>query len=664
MPTDQSDQSPRPDAAPAVILRQRIDLLYDAVPFSLFGVSTGAILTVWLISHGDPDGVQSAWLATALALSAVRLLGYFYFRRGTGYRAPDRLRLTWALGGVILNGLVWGATSVILFPAGDPQGQVVLAFVIAGITAGGINAVSVFLIPSVLFTALVLGPLMARLWLFESELGPGVALTCLLYAVLLAFSAIRYNRTLIDSLRMRNAREQAEADIVRQAYHDPLTNLPNRRLLLEYLHQDLALARRHGHLGALVFLDLDRFKTVNASLGHQIGDGLLQAAAARLRAEIKDGDTASRLGGDEFVLLFTELSKDPVDAAYLARQAAEQVRLALAEPYRIDGHDLHVSASIGIALYPSDGDDPDALLRAADTAMYRAKEAGRNAVRFFLPEMQAAAVARMELERALRLALTNETLELHFQPQIDGSGRVIGAEALARWPGSGLTDISPEDFVPVAEESGLVYAFGDWVLEQACAAMGAIRAAPGGARIQRLAVNVSPRYFRRPSFAEDLEFLMHHHEVEPSAIELEITERTLVEDIEDTTAKMERLRAVGVRFAIDDFGTGYSSLAYLKRLPVDSLKIDRSFVRDLLSDASAAVIVTAILDLARHLGLKVVAEGVETPEAHAFLLGHRCDEFQGFLFHRPMTLPDFLSLIAAAPAGAATAGQMRLSPAS
>ncbi len=658
MPTDQSDQSPRTDAAPAVILRQRIDLLYDAVPLSLFGVSAGAILTVWLISRGAPDGVQFAWLATALALSALRLLGYLYFRRGAGDQAPERLRLTWALAGVVLNGLVWGSTSLLLFPAGDPEGQVVLAFVIAGVTAGGVNAVSVFLVPSLLFTALVLSPLIGRLLLSESELGSGVALACLLYALLLAFSATRYNRTLIDSLQMRHAREQAEADIVRQAYHDPLTNLPNRRMLLEYLHQDLALARRHGHLGALVFLDLDRFKTVNDSLGHQIGDGLLQAAAARLRGEIKDGDTASRLGGDEFVLLFTELSKDPVEAAYLARQAAEQVRLALAEPYRIDGHDLHVSASIGIALYPSDGDDPDALLRAADTAMYRAKEAGRNAVRFFLPEMQAAAVARMELERALRLALTNNALELHFQPQIDGFGRVIGAEALARWPGSGLTDVSPEEFVPVAEESGLVYAFGDWVLEQACAAMGTIRAAPGGARIQRLGVNVSPRYFRRPSFAEDLEFLMHHHEVEPSAIELEITERTLVEDIEDTTAKMERLRAVGVRFAIDDFGTGYSSLAYLKRLPVDSLKIDRSFVRDLLSDASAAVIVTAILDLARHLGLKVVAEGVETPEAHAFLLGHRCDEFQGFLFHRPMTLPDFLNLIAAAPAG----GQMRLSP--
>jgi diguanylate cyclase (GGDEF)-like protein len=660
MPTDQSNQSPRTDAAPAVILRQRINLLYDALPLSLFGVSAGAILTVWLISRGAPNGVQSAWLATALALSACRLLGYLYFRRGAGDQAPERLRLTWALGGVVLNGLVWGSTSLLLFPAGDPEGQVVLAFVIAGITAGGVNAVSVFLLPSLLFTTLVLSPLIGRLWLSESALGSGVALACLLYALVLAFSAVRHNRTLIDSLQMRHAREQAEADIVRQAYHDPLTNLPNRRMLLEYLHQDLALARRHGHLGALVFLDLDRFKTVNDSLGHQIGDGLLQAAAARLRAEIKDGDTACRLGGDEFVLLFTELSKDPVDAAYLARQAAEQVRLALAEPYRIDGHDLHVSASIGIALYPSDGDDPDALLRAADTAMYRAKEAGRNAVRFFLPEMQAAAVARMELERALRLALTNNTLELHFQPQIDGAGRVIGAEALARWPGSGLTDVSPEEFVPVAEESGLVYAFGDWVLEQACAAMGAIRAAPGGTRIQRLAVNVSPRYFRRPSFAEDLEFLMHHHEVEPSAIELEITERTLVEDIEDTTAKMERLRAVGVRFAIDDFGTGYSSLAYLKRLPVDSLKIDRSFVRDLLSDASAAVIVTAILDLARHLGLKVVAEGVETPEAHAFLLGHRCDEFQGFLFHRPMTLPDFLSLIAAAPTG----GQLRLSPTS
>jgi EAL domain-containing protein (putative c-di-GMP-specific phosphodiesterase class I) len=371
--------------------------------------------------------------------------------------------------------------------------------------------------------------------------------------------------------------------------------------------------------------------------------------------ELREGGVAGRLGGDELVLLFTELSKDPVETAYLARQAAENVRLTLSEPYHVDGHELHLSASIGIAIYPSDGEDPDTLLRAADTAMSRAKAAGGNAIRFFLPEMQAAALARLDLERALRHALADDELELHFQPQVDGNGRVVGAEALARWPAASASvapnelaplAISPEEFVPVAEETGLAYAFGDWVLDRACAAMSAIRAAPGGAKIRRLGINISPRQLKRSGFAEGLEVLMHHHGVAPGDIELEITERSLVEDIDDTTAKMMRLRELGVAFSIDDFGTGYSSLAYLKRLPVDSLKIDQSFVRDVLSDPSDEAIVVAILDLARHLALKVVAEGVDTPEIHSFLLRHHCDAFQGFLFHRPMSLPDFLALIA------------------
>jgi diguanylate cyclase (GGDEF)-like protein len=657
MPWDQTDRRSRPDDAVAIILRQRIDLLYDAIPTSLLGSTAGAVLCVWLISRGDPTGLQAGWLATALAIGLARLLGYFYLRRGTDAGASDRMRLRWGLVGVALNGLVWGAASLVLFPEHDPEGQVVLAFVIAGISAAAINTVSVFLWASLLFTALILTPLIGRLLVSESALGPGVAVACMLYTLLLAVSAVRFKRTVVDGLRMRHAQRQAKADIERAAFYDPLTNLPNRRLLLERLRQNLAWARRHRQLGALTLLDLDRFKTVNDSLGHAIGDGLLQAAATRVSNELRDGDTAGRLGGDELVLLFTELSQDPVEAAYRARQAAEDLRLSLAEPYHIGGHELHLSASIGIAIYPSDGDDADTLLRAADTAMYRAKGAGGNTIRFFLPEMQAAALARLDLERALRRALADGELELHFQPQVDGSGRVVGAEALARWPGGGNAsvspeglaplEVSPEQFVPLAEESGLVYDFGDWVLDRACAAMSAIRTAPGGAQIKRLGVNISPRQLRRRGFAEELEVLIHHHGVTPEDIELEITERSLVEDIDSTTEKMERLRALGVAFSIDDFGTGYSSLAYLKRLPLDSLKIDQSFVRDVLSDPSDQAIVVAILDLARHLGLKVVAEGVDTPEIHSFLLGHRCDSFQGFLFHRPMSLPQLLALIAA-----------------
>ena len=657
MPTDQTDQRSRPDDFEETILHQRVNLLYDAFPISLLGVSVGAMLAVWLLSRGDPDRLQLGWLAAALAIAVSRLLGYFHFRRGRGAGALDRMRLRWALGGVVLNGLVWGSASLLLFPAHDPEGQVVMGFVLAGISAGAVNTLSVFLWVSLLFNALVLAPLIWRLVLSGSELGPGIAVACTLYALLLAFNSVRLSQTVVQGLRMRHARERAEARIERQALYDPLTNLPNRRLLLEHLRQDLAWARRHGHLGALALLDLDRFKIVNESLGHQCGDELLQAAATRVSNELRDGDSAGRLVGDELVLLFTELSKDPVETAYLARQAAEDVRLSLAEPYRIGGHELHLSASIGIAIYPTDGDDPEALLRAADTAMHRAKGAGGNTIRFFLPEMQAAALARLDLERALRHALANDHLELHFQPQLDNNGRVVGAEALARWPGAEIASISPdglaplavspEQFVALAEETGLAQPFGDWVLDRACAAMSAIRAAPGGASIRRLAINISPRQFRHRGFAEELELLMSRHGLLPGDIELEITESSLVEDIEDTTAKMRRLRALGVAFSIDDFGTGYSSLAYLKQLPVDSLKIDQSFVRDVLSDPSDQAIVVAILDLARHLGLKVVAEGVDTPEIHDFLVGHHCDVYQGFLFHRPMALPDFLTLVAA-----------------
>jgi diguanylate cyclase (GGDEF)-like protein len=644
---DRSAEGPGPDQAAGVLLRQRIDLLYGALPQSLAAIVLGAALAVHLISHGQPDWVQQVWLWGLGLVSLARLVGWLHFGLGRGRDAPERRRLGWAVGGVLVSGACWALASPLLFPEDDPGGRAVLAFLLAGISAGAINTLSVFLWVALAHTGLVLIPLVLRLALAEGEPGPGVALMCLLYLALLATAALRYRRTILDGLRMRYARERAEAHLERQALYDPLTDLPNRRLLMERLRQDLAFAHRHGHLGALAFLDLDRFKTINDSLGHQVGDALLRAAATRLAAELAEGDTAARLGGDEFVVLFAELSRDPVEAAHLARQGAEQIRLALSAPYPIGDRELHVGVSIGIALYPTDGDDPDSLLRAADTAMYRSKDAGRNAIRFFLPEMQEAAMERLELEKALRQALANDELRLYFQPQVDGDGRILGVEALARWPSAGVLAASPGQFVPLAEETGLIYALGDWVLERACAAMAEIRAAPGGERISRMAVNVSPRQFRRPELVQRLESLIADYGISPSHLELELTEGTLVADVEDTTAKMTRLRALGVRFAIDDFGTGYSSLAYLKRLPVDALKIDRSFVRDVVCDPSDAVIVAAIVDLARHLGLKAIAEGVDSPQVHERLLELGCDAFQGYLFYRPMPLADLLALLAA-----------------
>ncbi len=628
-----------------LILGQRINLLYGVIPISLLGSVAGAGLSVLLISRGHPSAAQTAWLLAVLMVSAVRLISYLHFHRGAGTDAPARRRLGFAVAGEIAAGLAWGVASLVLFTAGDPATQSVLAFAIAGVSAGAVGTLLAFPWAAVTVVVLILAPFSVRL-LWSTDLAqPAVALLLLTYGTALAVTAHRLHRDITNGLATRLARKRAEASLERQAFYDRLTGLPNARLVMEHLRQDLASARRRGHLGALIVIDLDQFKAVNHSLGHDVGDAVLNAMATRLTREIAEGDIAGRRGSDEFLVLLAEISTEPVEAAHLARQACEQIRLALSEPIRIDTHELQVGVSIGIALYPTDGDEPAALMRAADTAMHRAKADGGDTIRFFLPQMQAAALARMELQGAMREALTNDELELYFQPQLDEDGCIVAAEALARWPRAGILDASPDRFVPVVEESGLIHAFGDWVLDRACAAMSAIRSAPGGTQIEYLAVNISPRQFRAPDFVDGLESLLHHYGLDPHDIELELTERTLVADMESTSGSIQRLRSLGVRFAIDDFGTGYSSLAYLKHLPVDALKIDRSFVHNAARDPSDRAIVGAVITLGTQLGLRVIAEGVDSAESHRFLAERGCDGFQGFHYHRPMALGDLLHLI-------------------
>ncbi len=435
-------------------------------------------------------------------------------------------------------------------------------------------------------------------------------------------------------------RKRAEAEIRRLAFYDALTHLPNRRLLREHLRLALATSARHGSHGALLFVDLDNFKTVNDTLGHDAGDLLLQTVAQRLTGCVREEDTVARLGGDEFVVMLGRLGSDRARAAERAEAVAEKVRVALAEPVQLAGEEHAVTASIGIALFYGHEDAEEDILKRADVAMYRAKGAGRNAVRFFDPEMQVAIEARARLEGDLRRALPRGEFEPWLQVQVDARRRPVGAEVLLRWrhPQRGL--VSPAEFIPLAEEIGLIAPVGQWVLEQACALVSRWSAHPRLARLP-LSVNVSARQFRARDFAARVLRTVREAGVDAALIRLELTESVLLDDVDDAVAKLLELRAGGVACSMDDFGTGYSSLAFLKQLPVAEVKIDRTFVRDLLTDPGDLKIVQAIMDIARHLELSAVAEGVESEEQFELLSGSGCPVFQGYLFGRPMPAGDF-----------------------
>jgi len=425
-------------------------------------------------------------------------------------------------------------------------------------------------------------------------------------------------------------RKATEEHISHLAHHDALTGLLNRYSLQGRLEQALATARREQRALAVMFIDMDHFKNINDILGHAVGDGLLVEVARRLRDSVRDSDVVARLGGDEFVLVLTE-----VDNATAAARVADKILRALGQPYRIEEEKLHITPSIGLAFYPDDGDDCEALMKHADTAMYHAKSQGRNNVQFFTAEMNRAAVERLGLDHDLRLALEERQFELHYQPQLDaGSGCVVGVEALVRWrhPRDGL--VPPLKFIPVAEETGLIIPLGEWVLDEACRQLRAWR--QEGLKDVTMAVNLSAHQLRSPALLDYVTQTLERHGLAGADLELEVTESVAMANPEASIGQLQTLRDLGVRLSIDDFGTGYSSLSYLKRLPIHTLKLDRSFVNDIETDANDVAICTATIALAHNLGLRVVAEGVENAAQHSFLVTLRCDTLQGYLFSKPI----------------------------
>jgi len=432
--------------------------------------------------------------------------------------------------------------------------------------------------------------------------------------------------TVIEDIMQR---KRFESELQRLAHHDPLTSLPNRNLMKDRLDQAVAHVSRVGRHVAVMFIDLDRFKNINDSLGHSAGDEVIVEVARRLARSVRDGDTVARLGGDEFVIVLSDVAREG-DVALFAQKILD----SLFVPIVIQGEELSLGGSIGISLYPKDGKDGVTLLKNADAAMYRAKALGRNNYQFYAQEMNAKAFERLKVEGGLRHALERNEFVLHYQPQMDlASGRMVGVEALLRWQPPGTTAISPADFIPIAEESGLIVPIGEWVLRTACAQHVAWKET--GFPEVRMAVNLSARQFRQKGLEQMIARVLQETGCKATCLELEITESVIMDDPESATETLKKLSDMGVQLSIDDFGTGYSSLSYLKRFPIHLLKIDRSFVSDITTDPDDAAIVKGIIALAQSMKLKIIAEGVETTEQLEFLRKQQCDYMQGYYFSKP-----------------------------
>jgi len=443
----------------------------------------------------------------------------------------------------------------------------------------------------------------------------------------------------LSFIRDVSAAKADEEKIRNLAFYDTLTTLPNRRLLWERLRQALISSVRSGAKHALLFVDLDGFKSLNDTLGHHIGDLMLQETARRISGCVREADTVARLGGDEFVVILEDLSQVPEVAAAQARTVGGKILSAINQPYMLEGRECHTTSSMGITVFGNQNESTNEVLQQADIAMYQAKAAGRNAMFFFAPALQASVDARVALERDLRLALRDNQFSLYYQPQLD-RGLLIGAEALIRWKHPSRGIVTPHEFVPLAEETGLIFPMGGWVLETACSQIAAWANRKEGAHLS-VAVNVSSREFRHPKFVDHVLRTLDRTGANPGNLKIELSESMFGENIEDVIARMKLLKSHGVTFSLEDFGTGYSSMSYLKRLPLDQIKIDRMFVGELLADPISGAVAQAIISFGRAMGLSVIAEGVETEEQRAFLARLGCHSFQGYLFSQPLPLGEF-----------------------
>ena len=613
---------------------EQIRILFAAIPSSLVAIlicSSLISIAQWQVIDHD---TIIAWFSITNLLSLLRILMFQQFERQQRERLVDSIWAQRAVLTSIASGLTWGVGGYLLFPEQSPVHQVFLAFVITGMCAGAITTLSAITTAARGFVIFAILPIIVKFNLIGTEFSFAMTIMSILFVAMILISAQRLNLTILQSLKFRHQRELAEQTIRYQAQYDDLTNLPNRRLFLATLRQEMAKAARHHRYGAVFFIDLDRFKKVNDSLGHAVGDELLIEVAQKIASRLRQEDTLARLDGDEFVALLPEVGTDPDSTGSNASMIADDMRKLFTQPFMIQGHEIHLTISIGIALFPGNVSAED-LLKFADVAMYRAKSEGRDGVRLFSEEMQDAVNQQRIIEKGLRQALANDEFELYFQGQYDATNQLIGAETLLRWNHPERGVITPGEFIDVAEQTGLIVPIGDWVLRSACEQLTALQDG------LKLAVNVSPRQFGDSAFVDNLKKVLLETGADPQLLTLEITEGLAMANIRQSIDSMNELKKMGISFSVDDFGTGYSSLSYLHQLPIDELKIDQSFVRNISNSSENEVIVDTIIVMAQQLNLKIVAEGIETPDELNYLKLRQCNYFQGYHFARPEPFAQF-----------------------
>jgi diguanylate cyclase (GGDEF)-like protein len=599
-------------------------------------------------------------LIWSLSLS-LSYISVFLMLVGTWEATSGRVLPTERMRTILMGLVVFGVGSALMYSWDDAAVMEQLALrvgvrhLLAGIAFAAASAlllrapsIRIGLGPKLLASALALGSLQ-QFHVLVIHVAPIPGISPLTYAALISIVDLLISVFIGFGMGIwlledeRRAAALASREVAHLAYHDALTGMPNRRLLLDRLSQAIAQAKRSEEKVVVLFLDLDRFKVINDSLGHSLGDELLCSVASRLKHRTRAGDTIARIGGDEFALVVPRIVR-PTDAVQIAEGLLRTIRA----PFTLANRELFVTTSVGIAFFPDDGADAESLLRHADLAMYKAKEEGRNNFQLFVPQMKDLAVEQLELENELRRALAQKELALHYQPLIDmASGRIAGVEALVRWPHPTRGTIMPDRFLPVAEQLGLLEGIDEWVLTTATR-QAKVWQNDNGYDI-KVSVNLSPRTIQRPDLHFQVQQLLAEARLEPGTLCVEVTERTAMQNVEVGMDTLSRLRDIGVGVAIDDFGTGYSSLSYLRHLPANVLKIDKSFVREMLRDKADRAIIAAVVPLAHTLGMEVVAEGVETPEQRDLLLSMGVDQAQGWLYHRALA-PELLDEMLAADA--------------
>ena len=616
------------------------------------------MIALLLTQHAFIDRtILVIWTTVFLLAYGGRAYVTHLYYQDTQPELHSRQWLQWFRASAAFCGFAWGLAGALLFPVSAPANQAFLIFVLAGVSGAGIITYSVDSLTTNLFTGGIMLFIIPRFLTQGTSVSIALAVLFIVYVAYVSVTGHGLARSLRENIRLRITAHLDNQQVHQLAYYDFLTKLPNRRLLTDRLQQVFARCARHQGHGAVLSLDLDNFKGLNDSKGHQAGDELLQQVAERLLQCLRKNDTIARTGGDEFIAVLDELGSDKAEAAKAAQIAAGKMMAVFDEPFQLNNTRYRTSTSIGICLFHGDDDTEAEVLRRADIAMYEAKKSDSlNGIQLYDEVLHPAIERRAALENDLAFALQGNQLLLHFQVQVDETHQPVGAEVLLRWQHPLLGMIPPDQFIPIAEESGQIVAIGQWVLEQACQQLKTWSAASRTSML-KLSVNVSAVQFNQPDFVQMVTETVLQSGCDPRLLRLELTESLIVKNVEEIIGKIQALKSLGMTFSLDDFGTGQSSLSVLKRLPLDELKIDKSFIKDILHNTYDSFIVETIINMAKNLGHSVIAEGVEMPRQKTLLQRMGCHRFQGYLFSRPVPLPEFEAALSVQQATSATASE-------